>query len=210
MKRRDLVEATVRRNKHSDNPWGDLPDPTGEFLPDEPTDDWRAAANDLRDRVARLENQVMQQYTAMAAYATIAQKNIEAMQSETRSDLDRSQSTTIGLIERVRRETNEQVQALRTREAALPGGLDSAASERLQILEPWRSRSSAASRTSACWPNNSPHCSTSGCSAKAGSSPAAPPQTCRCGNPSPHLYRGRHVGRSAPCSSRAHRQCAPA
>ena len=135
MKRCDLVEATVRRNKHSDNPWGDLPDPTGEFLPDEPTDDWRAAAHDLRERVAKLENQVMQQYTAMAAYATIAQKNIEAMQSETRSDLDRSQSTTIGLIERVRRETNEQVQALRTREAAAPGGLDSAATERLQMLE---------------------------------------------------------------------------
>jgi DNA repair exonuclease SbcCD ATPase subunit len=135
MKRCDLVEATVRRNKHGDNPWGDLPDPTGEFLPDEPSDDWRAAANDLRERVAKLENQVMQQYTAMAAYATIAQKNIEALQSEARSDLDRSQSTTIGLIERVRRETNEQVQALRAREAAAPGGLDSAATERLQILE---------------------------------------------------------------------------
>jgi hypothetical protein len=77
----------------------------------------------------------MQQYTAMAAYATIAQKNIEAMQSETRSDLDRSQSTTIGLIERVRRETTEQVHALRAREAATPSGLDSVATERLQMLE---------------------------------------------------------------------------
>lgn len=126
----------MRRTKSTDNPWGDLPDTTGEFLPDEPSDDWRAAAHDLRERVAKLENQVMQQYTAMAAYATIAQKNIEALQAEARSDLDRSQSTTIGLIERVRRETNEQIQTLRAREATGgPGALDAASAARLGVLE---------------------------------------------------------------------------
>ena len=105
----------MRNNMRDDDQWGELPDPSGVFLPDDSVDESRAFTNDLRDRVAKLETQMMQQYTAMAAYATIAQNNVETLQAESRSDLDRSQSTTIGLIERVRRECNEQIQALRLR-----------------------------------------------------------------------------------------------
>jgi hypothetical protein len=129
------VEVPVRRNNSNDNSWSDEPDMTAPFLADEPGAEWRAAANDLRERVAKLENQVLQQYTAMAAYATIAQKNIEAVQAENRNDLDRSQTTTIGLVERLRRETYEQIQALRTREGAAPGALGADAAARLDILD---------------------------------------------------------------------------
>lgn len=124
----------MRRNNSNDNSWSDEPDMTAPFLADEPGAEWRAAANDLRERVAKLENQVLQQYTAMAAYATIAQKNIEAVQAENRNDLDRSQTTTIGLVERLRRETYEQIQALRAREGA-PGALGADAAARLDILD---------------------------------------------------------------------------
>ncbi len=105
----------MRHNRQDDNQWGEMPDPAGSFLPEDDTDETRAFTDDLRQRVAKLETQMMQQYTAMAAYATIAQNNVETLQAESRSDLDRSQSTTIGLIERVRRECNEQIQALRLR-----------------------------------------------------------------------------------------------
>ena len=103
----------MRNNMRDDDQWGELPDPSGVFLPDDSVDESRAFTNDLRDRVAKLETQMMQQYTAMAAYATIAQRNVETVQAEMRSDIDRAQSTSVGLIERVRRECNEQIQALR-------------------------------------------------------------------------------------------------
>ena len=124
----------MRRNNSNDGPWGPESDVAATFLADEPGAEWRAALNDLRERVAKLENQVLQQYTAMAAYATIAQKNIEAVQAETRNDLDRSQTTTIGLVERLRRETYEQIQALRAREGA-SAGAQAADAGRLDILE---------------------------------------------------------------------------
>lgn len=116
----------MRNNMRDDDQWGELPDPSGVFLPDDSVDESRAFTNDLRDRVAKLETQMMQQYTAMAAYATIAQRNVETVQAEMRSDIDRAQSTSVGLIERVRRECNEQIQALRGQGA---GGASNAADQ---------------------------------------------------------------------------------
>ena len=86
-----------------------------DFLPDEAAQDSRIASNDLRDRISRLETQMMAQYTAMAAYAQIAQNNSEAVRAEGRHDLDRSQSTVIGLIERVRRECADSIQGVEAR-----------------------------------------------------------------------------------------------
>jgi len=117
----------VRNNMRDDDQWGELPDPSGVFLPDDSVDESRAFTNDLRDRVAKLETQMMQQYTAMAAYATIAQRNVETVQAEMRSDIDRAQSTSVGLIERVRRECNEQIQALRGQGAGVQGAGGAAA-----------------------------------------------------------------------------------
>jgi hypothetical protein len=77
------------------------------FLPTEDTQELRAIGYDLRERIAKLEVQMMAQYTAMAAYATIAQNNVDAVKAESRHDVDRTQSTLIGLIERVRQESLE-------------------------------------------------------------------------------------------------------
>jgi hypothetical protein len=89
--------------------------PVTEFLPDEAAQESRLAGNDLRERVSKLETQMMAQYTAMAAYAQIAQNNTEAARAEARHDLDRSQSTVIGLVERVRRECADAIQGVQTR-----------------------------------------------------------------------------------------------
>ncbi|MEZ5249747.1 MAG: hypothetical protein R2713_11185 [Ilumatobacteraceae bacterium] len=96
--------CNVRRKKDDEISWDDeIASPTeipaGRSRPGAASREQRP-----RDRIARLETQMMAQYTAMAAYAQIAQNNTEAARAESRSDLDRSQSTVIGLIERVRRE----------------------------------------------------------------------------------------------------------
>jgi len=113
----------VRRKKQGNDEisWDDVVATTSSdgaipgFLPDEAVQDSRIASNDLRDRISRLETQMMAQYTAMAAYAQIAQNNSEAVRAEGRHDLDRSQSTVIGLIERVRRECSDAIQGVDAR-----------------------------------------------------------------------------------------------
>lgn len=94
--------------------------PDAPFLPPEDTQELRAIGHDLRDRIAKLEVQMMAQYTAMAAYATIAQNNVDAVQAESRHDVERTQSTLIGLIERVRQESLE---AARHSAPAGPSGM---------------------------------------------------------------------------------------
>jgi hypothetical protein len=118
-------EDSVRRKKqgNDETSWDDdpTPAPPEDFLPDEAVQEVRLASNDLRDRVGKLETQMMAQYTAMAAYAQIAQNNSEAVRAEGRHDLDRSQSTIIGLIERVRRECADSIQGVQLRQGAGDG-----------------------------------------------------------------------------------------
>jgi hypothetical protein len=102
-----------------------------EFFPDEAAHEIRAVGNDLRDRISKLETQVLAQYTAMAAYATIAQNATEGMRAELRSDIDRSQSTTIGLVERVRRECADSITGIQIR----TGHGDGSDAARLDSLE---------------------------------------------------------------------------
>lgn len=116
-----------RKNQGNDQiSWDDdvtFAAPVG-FLPDETAQDVKIASNDLRERVGKLETQMMAQYTAMAAYAQIAQNNTEAVRAEGRHDLDRSQSTVIGLIERVRRECTDAVQGAQARQGTGEGSDD--------------------------------------------------------------------------------------
>ena len=84
----------------------DLPAPTElpAPLPDEQQIELRELGTDLRERLAKLEVQMMAQYSAMAAYATIAKDDAENVRAEARHDADRTQSTLIGLIEVLRDE----------------------------------------------------------------------------------------------------------
>lgn len=127
----------MRRRAQDDNQQtGESHDTMG-FLGAQAHAEQRFTDPDLRDRVARLEIQVMQQYTAMAAYATIGQQQVETAQSEVRGDIDRAQAMTIGLIDRTRREVLEQLEAVRGTASSAGGGAtgDSANAARLDILE---------------------------------------------------------------------------
>ena len=59
----------------------------------------------LHLQVAALEEQIRSQYTSVAAYASIAQEQVEFTRNEARADLDRTRQTLIDLVEQVRRES---------------------------------------------------------------------------------------------------------
>ena len=93
----------MRRNEKS---WAELDEMLEPFLPEESVEAATATAIEFRKRLVKLEQQVMAQYTSMAAYATIAKQDFEAGKTEGRADLDRSQATLIGLLEKLRNEVN--------------------------------------------------------------------------------------------------------
>ena len=102
----------MRRN---DKSWVELDQPMEPFLPDESTESGATLAVELRTRLVRLEQQVMAQYTSMAAYATIAKQDVASAKAECRSDLDRSQATLIGLLEKLRKEINSRLDSVESR-----------------------------------------------------------------------------------------------
>ncbi|MGZ4807623.1 MAG: hypothetical protein ACXV5U_14700 [Ilumatobacteraceae bacterium] len=102
----------MRRNEKS---WMEPDEPMEPFLPLEQAESGAAVAIEFRNRLVKLEQQVMSQYTSMAAYATIARQDAEAVKREARADLDRSQATVIGLLEKLRNEVNARLDRLERR-----------------------------------------------------------------------------------------------
>jgi hypothetical protein len=106
----------MRRNEKS---WMELDELLEPFLPAEHNETGAVVAVEFRNRLVKLEQQVLSQYTSMAAYATIAKQDVEAVKVEARADLDRSQATVIGLTEKLRNEINGRLDGLERRS---PGG----------------------------------------------------------------------------------------
>src|SRR4029079_14950471 len=77
--------SPMRRN---DKSWMELDELLEPFLPAEHNETGTAVAVEFRNRLLKLEQQVMSQYTSMAAYATIAKQDSEAVKVEARADLD--------------------------------------------------------------------------------------------------------------------------
>ena len=102
----------MRRN---DKSWMESDEPLESFLPLEQTESGAMVAAEFRNRLVKIEQQVMSQYTSMAAYATIAKHDGEAVKVEARADLDRSQATVIGLMEKLRNEVNARLDRLERR-----------------------------------------------------------------------------------------------
>jgi predicted amino acid-binding ACT domain protein len=102
----------MRRN---DKSWMESDEPLEPFLPVEHGETVATVAAEFRNRLVKLEQQVMSQYTSMAAYATIAKHDSEAVKVEARADLDRSQATVIGLLEKLRNEVNGRLDRLERR-----------------------------------------------------------------------------------------------
>lgn len=105
----------MRRNKHDEATTSFVDDAAHQFLPNEDEQDTQRSHADMRERVAKLEAQMLAQYSAMAAYATIAQNITDSARAEGRNDLDRSQATVIGLVERVRRECADSIEGVMRR-----------------------------------------------------------------------------------------------
>jgi uncharacterized protein (DUF2384 family) len=120
----------MRRN---DKSWSELDELLEPFLPDEHAETGTAVAVEFRNRLVKLEQQVLSQYTSMAAYATIAKQDSEAVKVEARADLDRSQATVIGLTEKLRNEVNIRLDSLERRSAA--GDMSADDSSRLAKVE---------------------------------------------------------------------------
>jgi hypothetical protein len=118
-----------RQSKHDVDAWQE--EPAEQFLPDEVAQEIQTASTEVRERLTKLEQQMLAQYSAMAAYATIAQTATDGARVELRHDIDRSQATMIGLIERVRRECNDAIAGVEARLGGGPGG----ESARLVALE---------------------------------------------------------------------------
>ena len=74
------------------------------ILGDEPAAAVQASLAQLHLKVAALEEQMRSQFTSVAAYASIAQEQVEFTRNEARADLDRTRQTLIGLVEQVRSE----------------------------------------------------------------------------------------------------------
>lgn len=120
----------MRRN---DKSWMELDELLEPFLPAEHAETGTVVAVEFRNRLVKLEQQVMSQYTSMAAYATISKNDSEAVKVEARANLDRSQSTVIGLLEKLRNEVNIRLDGLERRTAS--GDLSADGSARLAKLE---------------------------------------------------------------------------
>jgi hypothetical protein len=122
--------TAMRRN---DKSWAELDELLEPFLPEETAENASVLAIELRKRLVKLEQQVMSQYSAMAAYATIAKQDSESVKVESRADLDRSQATLIGLLEKLRNEVNTRLDGLERRGAG--GDMSGDAGSRLSRLE---------------------------------------------------------------------------
>ena len=120
----------MRRNEKS---WMELDELLEPFLPAEHNETGTVVAVEFRNRLVKLEQQTLSQYTSMAAYATIAKQDVEAVKVEARSDLDRSQATVIGLTEKLRNEISARLDGLERRSAG--GDLSEDGASRLANVE---------------------------------------------------------------------------
>jgi hypothetical protein len=124
----------MRKHDKTTHEFEDLTTP---FLPEESAEQTMAVSIELRHKLNKVEQQVLAQYTAMAAYAQIAQQNVDNVRAEARADMDRSQATVIGLVEKLRAEMVARFTGADHR-AAANGGLQSLsvdASARMGALE---------------------------------------------------------------------------
>ncbi|MFT4773620.1 MAG: hypothetical protein ACI83Y_000818 [Candidatus Azotimanducaceae bacterium] len=72
------------------------------FFGDEGAVDQNTQLDTLRDRMSQAEQQIHSQFTSMAAYAQIAQEQIELVRAESKSETVRAESRLTQLIERER------------------------------------------------------------------------------------------------------------
>lgn len=121
--------------RRRDKRWREFEEPSTPFLPEETDESATTVTAELRDRLGKLEQQVMAQYTATATYATLTQQGLDEARAESRADLDRSQSTIIDLLDRLRAEIGTRLDALETGRAFAGGEPSADVTARLAAME---------------------------------------------------------------------------
>lgn len=99
----------MRRNNEKN--WMEPAPPTAPFLDPESTIEATAMVANLHERVEKLEEQVLGQFSTLAAHATLAQQAVDQVRAEARADHERLQTTIIGLLDRLRSEINARPEA---------------------------------------------------------------------------------------------------
>lgn len=115
--------------------WLEFDELSKPFLSPDSDENANSVAAELRDRMVRVEQQVLAQYTATAAYATLAQQGVDTARAESRADLDRSQSTIIGLLDRLRTEIGNRLDGLDARPQSAGWAAPSDVAGRMQAME---------------------------------------------------------------------------
>ncbi|HAP74600.1 MAG TPA: hypothetical protein DCR14_00775 [Acidimicrobiaceae bacterium] len=121
--------------RRSDKSWLEFDDLTKPFLAPGSDETVTAVAVELRDRMTKVEQQVLAQYTATAAYATLSQQGVEQARAEARADLDRAQSTVFGLLDTLRSEVNARLTALENRPDSRAASLTGDVSGKVAAME---------------------------------------------------------------------------
>lgn len=101
--------------RRSEKSWLDFDELTKPFLSPDSDESVTSVAVELRDRMVKVEQQVLAQYTATAAYATLSQQGVEQARNEARADLDRAQSTIFSLLDTLRGEVDARLSAIEAR-----------------------------------------------------------------------------------------------
>ena len=122
----------MRRREKS---WMDFDELTKPFLAPDSPESATTVAVELHDRMVKVEQQVLAQYTATAAYATLAQQGAEQVRAEARADLDRVQSTALGLIDKLRVEVNNRLEGIEARPDVRAASFMSDSSGKVAALE---------------------------------------------------------------------------
>jgi len=121
--------------RRSEKNWMEYDELTKPFLSPDSDESVTSVAIELRDRMVKVEQQVLAQYTATAAYATLAQQGVEQARAEARSDLDRSQATIMGLLDKLRSEMLARLDGIDARRGSVDTPLSLDADVRLAALE---------------------------------------------------------------------------
>lgn len=125
----------LRRSEKQDRKWMETEESTVPFFDPDAPETVATVAGELRERMLTVEQKVLAQYAASAAYATIAQQNVDTARAEARADLERMERRLTNLVEQLRDEVVQRGDSALFRPSVPSTSLSLDAAARLSALE---------------------------------------------------------------------------